>query len=49
MNVVEREIGRVAGGQDNVITVQQAVAAGLGRGAIASRCRTGRMQRLHQN
>jgi very-short-patch-repair endonuclease len=49
MNAVEREIGRIAGEQDNVITVRQAIAAGLGRGAIAARCRTGRMQRLHQN
>ncbi|MHB8693352.1 MAG: DUF559 domain-containing protein, partial [Solirubrobacteraceae bacterium] len=33
--------------QDNVITLEQLTAAGLGRGAIAARCRAGRMQRLH--
>jgi hypothetical protein len=34
--VVEREIGRVGGLQDNVITLEQLTAAGLDRGAIGA-------------
>lgn len=47
MHVVEREIARIGRRQDNVITGEQALAAGLGRGALAHRVKTGAMQRLH--
>jgi very-short-patch-repair endonuclease len=47
MHAVERAIARVAGRQDNVITREQLVAAGLGRGAIAHRLRVGWMRRLY--
>src|SRR5512142_2662041 len=47
MHAVERAIARVAGRQDNVITREQLVAAGLGRGAIAHRVRVGWMRRLY--
>jgi very-short-patch-repair endonuclease len=49
MQVVEREIARIAGRQDNVITRDQLLSAGLGRGAIAHRISAGAMQRLHTN
>ena len=49
MQVVEREIARIAGRQDNVITADQLRCAGLGRGAIAHRTSAGAMQRLHTN
>src|SRR6516165_4410759 len=49
MHDVERAIARVAGRQDNVISGEQLLTAGLGRGAIAHRVRTGRWQRLHRN
>jgi very-short-patch-repair endonuclease/predicted transcriptional regulator of viral defense system len=49
MHVVEREIARIAGRQDNVITRDQLLEAGLGRGALAHRVRAGRMRRLHRN
>lgn len=49
MHAVERAIARIAGGQDNVITREQLLEAGLGRGAIAHRRRAGWMQRLHQS
>ncbi len=48
MHEVERTIARVAGSQDNVITHDQMLAAGLARGAIAHRTRSGRMRRLHR-
>src|SRR5215469_5584439 len=48
MHAVERAIARIAGRQDNVITREQLVAAGLGRGAIAHRVGAGWMQRMHQ-
>lgn len=47
MQVVEREIARIAARQDNVITGDQLRAAGLGRGAITHRVKAGAMQRLH--
>jgi very-short-patch-repair endonuclease len=46
---VERAIARIAGRQDNVISREQLLRAGLGRGAIAHRVRTGRWQRRHNN
>ncbi len=47
MQVVERAIARIAARQDNVISGDQLRAAGLGRGAITHRVKTGLMQRLH--
>jgi very-short-patch-repair endonuclease len=47
MNVTEREIGRIAGEQDNVITLEQLRGVGLARGALNGRLRAGRYQRLH--
>jgi very-short-patch-repair endonuclease len=44
---VERAIARIGGRQDNVITGEQALDAGLGRGALAHRVKVGAMQRLH--
>jgi very-short-patch-repair endonuclease len=49
MHDVERAIARIAGRQDNVIGREQLLSAGLGRGAIAHRVRTGAWQRLHNN
>jgi predicted transcriptional regulator of viral defense system len=49
MHEVERAIARVAAQQDNVIGGQQLASAGMGRGAIAHRVRTGAWQRLHNN
>ncbi len=49
MHVVEHAIARVARRQDNVITVDQLHAAGLGRGAIAHRLKARTMQRMHKN
>ena len=49
MHAVERAIARIGGRQDNVITREQLVASGLGRGAIAHRVATGAWQRLHRN
>jgi very-short-patch-repair endonuclease len=48
MQAVERAIAAVAGGQDNVITLEQLLDAGLGRGAIAHRVQVRTMQRLHR-
>jgi very-short-patch-repair endonuclease len=45
---VEREIAKIAGRQDNVIGREQVLAAGLTRGAIAYRIRSGRWQRQHR-
>jgi very-short-patch-repair endonuclease len=47
MQVVEREIARIAARQDNVIAGDQLRAAGLGRGAVTHRVKAGTMQRLH--
>lgn len=41
-------MGRIGAVQDNVITAQQLQAVGLGRGALARRLESGRMQRLHR-
>jgi very-short-patch-repair endonuclease len=48
MQDVERAIAKIAGRQDNVITWEQLLSAGLGRGAIAHRVAAGSMQRLHR-
>jgi predicted transcriptional regulator of viral defense system len=48
MQVVERAIAAIAGRQDNVITREQLLEAGLGRGAIAHRVQAGAMQRMHR-
>ncbi|MBV9417585.1 MAG: type IV toxin-antitoxin system AbiEi family antitoxin domain-containing protein, partial [Solirubrobacterales bacterium] len=48
MREVERAIARIAGRQDNVISRDQLIGAGVGRGAIAHRVRVGWMQRMHQ-
>lgn len=44
----DREIARIAQRQHGVITTPQLICAGLGRGAIAKRGRTGRLHRLHR-
>jgi very-short-patch-repair endonuclease len=49
VHAVERAIARIAGRQDNVITRDQLLSAGLGRGAIAHRVKAGTMQRLYIN
>lgn len=48
MQVVEREIAQIAARQDNVITREQLIGAGLGRGAIDHRLQMRRMRRMHQ-
>jgi very-short-patch-repair endonuclease len=48
MHDVERAVARIAGRQDNVISREQLLAAGLGRGAIAHRLKAGLIQRLHR-
>lgn len=48
MHAVERAIAKIAGGQDNVITREQLLEAGLGRGAIEHRVLAGQAQRLHR-
>jgi very-short-patch-repair endonuclease len=48
MQVVERAIAAVAGRQDNVVTLEQLIEAGLGRGAIAHRVQARMMQRMHR-
>jgi very-short-patch-repair endonuclease len=47
MHAVEQAIAQIAGRQDNVISRDQLIGAGLGRGAIAHRVRAGTIQRLH--
>lgn len=47
MHEAERAIARIGSRQDNVITLEQALDAGLGRGALAHRVKVGAMQRLH--
>jgi very-short-patch-repair endonuclease len=49
MHEVERAVARIGGGQDNVISREQLLEAGLGRGAIAHRVKAGTMQHLHGN
>ena len=49
MHDVERAVARIAGSQDNVISREQLLSAGLGRGAIAHRVEAGTMQRLFWN
>lgn len=49
MQVVERAIAEIAGRQDNVITREQLLRAGLGRGAITHRVHAGAMQRIHKS
>jgi very-short-patch-repair endonuclease len=46
---VERAIAQIAGRQDNVITREQLLRAGLGRGAITHRVQAGAMQRIHKS
>jgi hypothetical protein len=48
MRAVERRIARVAGRQDNVITLEQLSEAGLGHDAVAYRVKAGVMQRLYR-
>ena len=48
MQGVERAIARIARRQDNVISWERLLGAGLGRGAIAHRLQAGSMQRLHR-
>jgi very-short-patch-repair endonuclease len=47
MHEVERAVAGIAGRQDNVISRDQLLGAGLGRGAIAHRVKAGTIQRLH--
>jgi very-short-patch-repair endonuclease len=47
MHEVERAIARIGARQENVISREQLLGAGLGRGAIAHRVATGAWQRLH--
>lgn len=49
MHDVERSIARIGGRQDNVISREQLLGAGLGRGAVAHRVATGAWRRLHNN
>jgi very-short-patch-repair endonuclease len=49
MHEVERAIARIGARQDNVISREQLLGAGLGRGAIAHRVATGAWQRLYKN
>jgi len=49
MHEVERRIARIGARQDNVISREQLLGAGVGRGAIAHRVAAGRWQRLHRN
>lgn len=48
MRAVERRIARIAGRQDNVIALEQLLAAGLGHDAVAYRVNARTMQRLHR-
>lgn len=47
MHAIDRAIAELAGSQDNLVTRDQLLAIGLGRGAIAHRLSTGRWQRVH--
>ena len=48
MHAVERTIARIGSRQDNVITLAQLLAAGLGRGAVVHRVSARVMQRMHR-
>ncbi len=48
MQVVERAIAAVAGRQDNVVTLEQLIEAGLGRGAITHRLQARIIRRIHR-
>ncbi len=48
MHHVERTIGAIAGAQDNIVTREQLIGAGVGRGAISYRARAGVIHRLHR-
>ena len=47
MHARERAIGELAGRQDNLVTREQLLTIGLGRGAIAHRLSAGRWRRVH--
>jgi very-short-patch-repair endonuclease len=48
MRDVERRIARIAARQDNVISLEQLLEAGLGSDAVAYRVKARNMQRLHR-
>ncbi|MGH2885125.1 MAG: hypothetical protein ACRDPA_20875 [Solirubrobacteraceae bacterium] len=48
MRAVETAIARIGRRQDNVITLEQLLEAGLGRDAVAHRVKARTMQRLHR-
>jgi len=48
MHDLERAIGEIAGRQENLITRDQVLSLGVGRGAIEHRVAIGRWQRLHR-
>jgi very-short-patch-repair endonuclease/predicted transcriptional regulator of viral defense system len=48
MHHVERAIGAIAAAQDNIVTREQLIGAGVGRGAISYRARAGVIHRLHR-
>jgi very-short-patch-repair endonuclease len=48
MQDVERAIAKIGARQDNMISLEQLLSAGLGRGAVAHRVRARSMQRLHR-
>jgi very-short-patch-repair endonuclease len=48
MRALEREIGRIARRQDNVITLAQLLEAGLGQRAVRHRVHAGTIQRMHR-
>jgi very-short-patch-repair endonuclease len=48
MQVFERAIAAIAGRQDNIVTRDQLIAAGVGRGAIEYRLSAGSVHRLHR-
>jgi very-short-patch-repair endonuclease/predicted transcriptional regulator of viral defense system len=49
MHAADATIAKVAGRQDNVISREQLLAIGVGRGVIARQLERGRWQRLHRN
>jgi very-short-patch-repair endonuclease len=48
MHHAERAIGAIAAVQDNIVTRDQLIGAGVGRGAIGYRARAGVIHRLHR-
>ena len=48
MQDVERAIAKIGARRDNVISLDQLLSAGLGRGAVAHRVRARSMKRLHR-